>query len=47
MAADHDVEEEDAVLANGDTLDERLEKLDIDPEETSSVAELREKLELE
>lgn len=35
---------EDIELANGDTLAERVEKLDLDAEETVSVEEMRERL---
>lgn len=49
MAADSEEREEDAetvVLGNGDTLEERVEKIDLDEEETCSTDEMRDRLDL-
>lgn len=46
MAVEHDSEEEDAELGNGDSLTERLENLDIETDETCSTEEMRERLDL-
>ena len=44
MAVEHDTDEEDAELGNGDTLAERLEKVDIESDETCSTEEMRKRL---
>ena len=44
MAVERESEEEDAELGNGDTLAERLEKVDVETDETCSTEELRERL---
>jgi hypothetical protein len=46
MAVEHDTDGEDAELGNGDTLAERLEKVDIESDETCSTEELRQRLDL-
>lgn len=46
MAVEHDEEANDPELGNGDTLSERIEKLDLDDDETCSAEELRERLDL-
>lgn len=43
MEAEH---EEEIELGNGDTLEERLEKLDLDEDEACSTDEMRERLDL-
>jgi len=44
MAVEHEEEEDDAELGNGDTLAERLEKVDVEDAETCSTEELRERV---
>jgi len=44
MATERDVEDDEIVLGNGETLSERLETVDIDEDETSSTDEMRERL---
>ena len=44
MAVERDTDEEDAELGNGDTLAERLEKVDIESDETCSTEEMRKRL---
>jgi len=44
MAVEYDTDEEDAELGNGDTLAERLEKVDIESDETCSTEEMRKRL---
>ena len=44
MTVEHDTDEEDAELGNGDTLAERLEKVDIESDETCSTEEMRKRL---
>lgn len=46
MVVDHDGWTNDPELGNGDTLSERIEKLDLDEGETCSPEELRERLDL-
>lgn len=46
MAVERDTDEEDAELGNGDTLAERLEKVDIESDETCSTEEMRKRLDL-
>jgi len=49
MATERDVEDpedDEIVLGNGETLSERLERVDIDEDETSSTDEMRERLDL-
>ena len=46
MATGQDVEDDEIVLGNGDTLSERLETVDLDEDETSSTDEMRERLDL-
>ena len=46
MAVEHDTDGEDVELGNGDTLAERLEKVDIESDETCSTEELRQRLDL-
>ena len=41
MAVEHDTDGEDAELGDGDTLAERLEKVDIESHETCSTEEMR------
>ena len=41
MAVEHDTDVEDVELGNGDTLAERLEKVDIESHETCSTEEMR------
>ena len=43
MAVEH---EEEAELGNGDTLEERLEELNLEEDETCSTEEMRELLDL-
>jgi hypothetical protein len=43
MAVEH---EEEAELGNGDTLEERLEEIDLDEDETCSTDEMRDRLDL-
>lgn len=45
MAIEHDADG-DVELGNGDTLADRLEKLDLDADETCSIEELRERLDI-
>lgn len=45
MAREHDADGETAIeLGNGDTLAERIEKVDLDADATCSIEELRERL---
>ena len=46
MAVEHDTDGEDAELGNGDTLAERLEKVNIESDETCSTEEMRKRLDL-
>ena len=46
MTVEHDTDGEDAELGNGDTLAERLEKVDIDSDETCSTEEMRKRLDV-
>jgi len=46
MAVEHNTDGEDVELGNGDTLAERLEKVDIESDETCSTEELRQRLDL-
>lgn len=48
MAAEHDIdrEEDEPVLANGDTLSERVEAVDLEEDDTCSTDEMRERLDL-
>jgi len=43
MAVEEDIDREER-LANGDTLAERLEKVDVEESETCSTDEMRERL---
>lgn len=45
MAVEHD-EANDPELGNGDTLSERIEKLDLEADETCSADELRQRFDL-
>jgi hypothetical protein len=45
MAVDHDIDlADDPVLGNGDRLSERVEKVDVESEETCDTDEMRELL---
>jgi len=44
MAVEHDTGGGAAELGNGDTVGERLEKVDIESDETCSTAEMRKRL---
>jgi hypothetical protein len=46
MVTEQDVEDDEIILGNGDTLAERLENVDLDEDETSSTDEMRERLDL-
>ncbi|WP_157971648.1 hypothetical protein [Halorussus litoreus] len=47
MAADSERDVEEVELADGDTLRDRLDEIEFDDEKAHSVAEMREKLNLE
>jgi hypothetical protein len=44
MAADSKEQADDEILGNGDTLEERLDAVDLEDEETCSTEEMRERL---
>lgn len=46
MAVEQGEDEDDVELGNGDTLAERLEKIDLENDESCSPEELRERLDL-
>ena len=46
MAVEQDEDEDDVELGNGDTLAERLKKVDLEHDESCSPEELRDRLDL-